>query len=303
MSEKQDTYERITNRVIAALKEGTVPWHKPWKSLGAPRNLQSKRPYRGINVFILMLSPYSSPFWTTYKKASEMGGQVRKGEKGTTVVFWKRLEVDDRDNPGEKKTIPLLRGYTVFNAEQIDWNDEAQAKIDKLHAEAKQIDFEPVEEAQRVIDEMQNAPEIMHNGSGASYNWRDDVVSLPKQETFESVESYYSTAYHELSHSTGHEKRIGRIKDWSLFGSDPYAKEELVAEMTAAFLCGAAGIEGDFDQSAAYIANWLKKFQGDPKLVVNAAAQAQKAADYILNETFEGASSEAPKDEKELVKA
>lgn len=297
MASKVSVYDIFTERFIKALEEGTVPWHKPWKTLGGPRNLQSKRPYRGINAFMLTLSNHQSPYWTTYKKATENGGIVRKGEKGMPVVFWKPLKVDDKDNPGQKKTIPLLRYYTVFNVEQIEWNDEAQVKIDKLHEDLKQIDFEPIEEAQRVIDEMQNRPLFEHGSNGAGYNYIEDHIRLPHKNSFESNESYYTTAFHELAHSTGHESRLHRVKDWSLFGSDPYAKEELVAEMTSAFVSGTVGMESDFEQSAAYIAGWLRKFENDPKMIIHSAAAAQKAADYILNINDEREPSEAPAQE------
>jgi antirestriction protein ArdC len=287
-------YQIITDKIVEQLEAGTVAWHKPWKTIGGPRNLQSKRPYRGINAFLLAISPFVSPYWTTYNAATKMGGQVRKGEKSTVIVFWKKG--DDYYNEEEERYKPsmILRYYRVFNVEQIDWNDEAQVKIDKLNAEAKQIDFEPMDAAQAVIDEMQNAPTITHLGGGASYNWLTDDVNLPPKDTFESVESYYGTAYHELAHSTAHESRLHRIKDWSTFGSDPYGKEELVAEMTSAFICGSVGIDGQFEATAAYLAAWLKIIKGDPTLIVSAAAQAQKAADYILNISFEQESTETP---------
>lgn len=280
-------YQIITDKIVEQLEAGTVAWHKPWKTLGGPRNLQSKRPYRGINSFLLAISPFASPYWTTYKAAEKMGGQVRKGEKSTMVIFWKTGD-DYYDEEAEVyKPSMILRYYRVFNVEQIDWNDEAQVKIDKLHKELKQIDFEPIDAAQAVIDEMQNAPFIQHNGGAATYNVVTDTVTVPKQDSFESVEAYYSTVYHELAHSTGNESRLHRIKDWSMFGTDPYGKEELVAEMTAAFICGSVGIDGQFEATTAYLAGWLKTIKGDPTLVVSAAAQAQKAADYIQNVSFE----------------
>lgn len=290
-------YQIITDQIIEKLEAGTVPWHKPWKTIGGPRNLQSKRPYRGLNAFILAISPFASPYWTTYKAAAKMGGQVRKGEKSTVVIFWSKGD-DYYDEEAEKyKPSMILRYYRVFNVEQVEWNDEAQVKIDKLHEELKQIDFEPIDAAQAVIDEMQNAPFIQHNGSGASYNPHTDEVTLPQKESFESVEAYYSTAYHELAHSTGNQTRLGRVKDWSTFGSDPYGKEELVAEMTAAFICGTVGIDGQFEATAAYLAGWLGKIKGDPTLVVSAAAQAQKAADYIQNISYETREDKTPAQE------
>jgi antirestriction protein ArdC len=291
---KLDVYEMVTERIIAALEKGCVPWRKPWKNVGGPRNLQSKRPYRGINAFLLSLMPYSSPYWTTFKAAKAAGGSVKKGEKGTIVVLWTPIEIEDPNNPGQKKKIPYLKYYTVFNLEQCEGLTAPK------NGEAVN-DFEPVEEAQRVIDEMPNAPTIGFGGNRAYYRPMTDEVQLPVPEQFTERENFYATAFHELAHSTGHEKRLHRIKDWSNFGSEPYAQEELVAEMTAAMVCGMVGIDPLIEQSAAYIEGWLKALKGDKKFVVQAGSQAQKAADFILNRQFKAGDEESPA--KEVVTA
>jgi antirestriction protein ArdC len=272
-SAKLDVYEMVTDKIVAALEKGIVPWQRPWTALGGPRNLQSKRPYGGLNAFLLSLSPYTSPYWTTFKAAKAAGGSVKKGEKGTIVVFWKILEVDDTQAKSGKKKIPLLRYYTVFNTEQCEGLNVPDSKLP---------DFEPIEEAQRVIDNMPEVPVINFGGDRAYYAPMTDEIQLPMPEVFDTPESYYQVAYHELAHSTGHEKRLHRIKDWSSFGSEPYAQEELVAEMASAMVCGAIGLDPKIDSSAAYIDGWLAKLKNDKKFIMQAAGKAQKASDFIL---------------------
>lgn len=277
-SAKLDVYEMVTNRIIEALEKGVVPWQKPWTALGGPKNLQSKRPYRGLNTFLLALAPYTSPYWTTFKAAKAAGGSVKKGEKGTIVVFWKIFEVDDPQTKSGKKKIPLLRYYTVFNTDQCEGLKVPKTKV---------IDFNPIDAAQSVIDEMPEAPSINFGGDRAYYSPMTDEVQLPLPEMFDSETPYYQTAFHELAHSTGHEKRLHRIKKWEGFGSEPYAQEELVAEMTAAMVLGSIGLEPLVDSSAAYIDGWLSKMKNDKKFVLSAASQAQKAADFIMGKNFE----------------
>lgn len=282
---KQDVYEIVTNQIIDSLEKGVVPWQRPWKMVGGPRNLNSKRPYRGLNAFLLALAPYSSPFWMTYEGAKKAGGNVKKGEKGTLVVFWKIQKFADPDAKSGFKTVPLLRYYKVWNAEQCE--------NVKLPTTEEVEEFDAIEAAQAVIDEMPDAPSIEFGGDRAYYAPMEDHVQLPKPEQFDTSEAFYATAFHELAHATGNEKRLGRIKDWSMFGSDPYAKEELVAEMASAFICGAAGIAPNIDQSAAYLNGWLARLKNDKKLVISAASQAQKAADFVLGNIREETDGES----------
>ena len=260
-----------------------MPWHKPWVG-GYPQNLISKKEYRGINVFLLGCQRYSSPYWLSFKQCSELGGHVRKGEKGTMVVFWKQVNFKDKTEEGETdKTIPLLRYYTIFNVEQCEGIDEK--KIPKPEANP---DFQPIAVCEETVNGMQNKPDIQFRESRAYYQPLNDFVNMPVKESFEKEEFFYSVLFHELGHSTGHKSRLDR-KDMGAgsFGSEKYSKEELVAEMTAAFLCGVCQIENMIiENSAAYIQSWLKALKNDKKLVVLAAAQAQKAADYILNKTY-----------------
>jgi antirestriction protein ArdC len=287
MKEKIDVYQIITDRIISMLEEGKIPWQKPWKSeANAPKNLVSKKPYRGLNVFVLAASRYGSPYWLTYKQAAALGGSVKKGEKATPVLFWNWREVDDADSVTGKKRIPLLRYYSVFNVEQCEG-----IKADKIPAPVEpQREHTPIQEAEAIVANMPKKPDIRTGHSKAFYSPGGDYVGVPKPEDFRSGEDFYSTLFHELTHSTGHAIRLNRknINEAVVFGSPSYAKEELVAEMGAAFLAGHVGIvERTVDNSAAYIQNWLDALRNDRKLVIQAAAQAQKAADYILGKKFE----------------
>lgn len=287
--------EVITARILEKLEQGTVPWHKPWATGTGeyPKNLITKKEYRGINVFILSAMGFTSPYWVSFKQAQELGGNVRKGERGCPVVFWKWLESSDKGENGEPitKKIPLLRYYTVFNMEQIEGIDPI--KIPSLAV--KYNDLEKLEQCESVVMNMPKRPEIMHSGGRAYYRPMTDTVTIPPMGSFEGSEEYYSTLFHELTHSTGHEQRLnrkgvsGESGEWSSFGSTPYAKEELVAEMGAAFMCGHCQIENKtIDNSASYIKSWLSRLRNDSKLVIMAAGQAQKASDFILGKKYSG---------------
>jgi antirestriction protein ArdC len=285
-----DAYQVITDRIIAQLEKGVVPWQKPWQGgEQMPRNLVSGREYRGVNVFLLHAMCYESPFWLTYKQASALGGHVKKGEHACPVVFWKRLDVTDNTEPTGKKAIPFLRYYSVFNVAQCE--DIPPDKIPVLNG--SQREHCPITEAENIVAAMPKKPEIRHGGGRACYSPSLDCVTIPKPEQFVSGQDYYSVLFHELTHSTGHASRLNRKGvsgsdgEWSAFGSTPYACEELVAEMGAAFLSGHAGIvERTLDNSAAYIQSWLARLKEDRRLIVQAAAQAQKAADFILGKQF-----------------
>jgi antirestriction protein ArdC len=281
-------YDAITDRIISKLEEGVVPWCKPWYGkAGMPKNLVSGNEYRGINVFLLHCLAYESPYFLTFNQAKKLGGHVRQGEKGCPVVFWKLLDVqEETDEDGKKvfkvKQVPILRYYTVFNVAQTEG-------IETPPLEVPQRDHTPILPAEQIVRGMPSAPEIRHGHTGASYSPTGDVVQMPRPEVFENGETYYATLFHELTHSTGHSSRLDRKLDAKLaaFGTPDYSREELVAEMGSAFLCGEAGIlDTNIDQSAAYIDGWLRSLRNDKKLVVVAAAQAQKAADFILGRSM-----------------
>lgn len=282
-TQHNDVYQIITDRIIAQLEAGTIPWKKPWTVRGMhPQNLVSKKPYRGANVFLLAAQGFSSPYWLTFNQAKDLGATVRKGEKSTPVIFWKWLEVEDKETK-EKNKVPFLRYYNVFNASQCDGL--------KLPTEPEATRNDPIGTAESIIMGMPQAPEIKVGQTMAYYHPIGDYVGMPDLGTFDSPEKYYATLFHELTHATGAEKRLNRkgiAFDRDGFGRENYSKEELVAEMGSAFLCGESGILQTTEaNSAAYLANWLSALKNDRKLIVLAAGQAQKAADYILNRKTE----------------
>jgi len=280
-------YEIITAKILEELEKGEIPWHRPWTGGGYPKNLVTKKEYRGINVFLLACQKYSSPYWLSYKQAQDLGGTVKKGEQSTMVVFWKQIAMEDKNNQGEtvKKTIPFLRYYRVFNIEQCEGIDEKKIPQTEIRQ-----DFQPIKECENVLNGMPKKPEIKFEESRAYYHTMNDFVNMPKKESFEKEEFFYSVLFHELGHSTGHKSRLDRatITEATHFGTENYSKEELVAEMTASFLCGYCQIENQtISNSTAYIQSWLKKLRDDVKMVVLAAAQAQKASDFILDRKFD----------------
>jgi len=272
------SYDRITERIVSLLAQGTVPWHKPWRvQTGLPRNLITQKPYRGINVFLLLALNYESPNWLTLRQANALGGQIKPGEKSCPVVFWKPMPVKDKETQEDKK-IPFLRVYHVFNVAQCTGLQHLPPPDESA--------FIPTVPSELVAN-MPQRPIIKHGMAAAYYSPTQDLVGMPDRQRFETNDHYYGTLFHELVHATGHEQRLHRasLMERNGYGSDPYAKEELIAEMGSAFLCGYAGIvDRTIDRSAAYLESWLKQLQADKTLIVQAAAQAQKAADFILGQ-------------------
>ncbi|MBH0175752.1 DUF1738 domain-containing protein [Fictibacillus sp. 23RED33] len=271
---KKSVYEIVTEKVMEELEKGVVPWRKPWINGGAV-NWKTQKAYRGINVFLLESGEYA-----TYKQIQEAGGKVRKGEKSHIVVFWKWLEKEDEES-GKVERIPYLRYYRVF---------EINSQVDGLESKRKETSFDhdPIGKAEEIYKDYINAPDYTFYSGKAVYYPTLDKINCPPLKDFPKVEEYYSTLFHEMVHSTGHKNRLARsgvtTQDVA-FGDDVYSKEELVAEMGAAMLCGVAGIDNNtISNSASYIHSWLRSLKEDSRLVVQAAAQAQKAADYILGE-------------------
>jgi antirestriction protein ArdC len=266
-----------------------IPWRRPWAATGLPRNLVSKKQYRGVNSFLLAATKYVSPYWLTLKQANQLGGSVRKGEHGELVIFWKVQGVDETDHDtasSEGNEIArrrlLLKFYRVWNLEQCAL---PQAVLDKLPT-IEMHQHDPIEAAEKIIAGMPNRPAIRYEGSKAYYNSVTDQITLPPRELFTSAEEFYATLGHECLHASGHQSRLNResITEAAPFGSSVYCREELIAEMGAAFLCAEVGISPVvLENQAAYVQGWLGKIRGDKRLVIIAAAQAQKAADYILN--------------------
>ncbi len=288
-----DVYALVTERITTALEAGTIPWKKPWASLGGiPRNLASGRPYRGMNVLLLSLGqPYASPWWLTYKQAGELGGHIKKGERSSIVTFWKIAqkteEAPEAESAGESpdrsgRRAPILRYYHVFNVEQCEGitappSDEFQPKA-----------HERLALCEALVADMLRPPRIVRDPRQAFYAPALDQVAIPDLSQFETPESYYATLFHELTHATGHASRLARstLGSPAPFGTTDYSREELVAEFGAAFLCAHAGIfPSTADNSAAYIDGWLRVLKRDNRMLPIAAAHAQKAADFILGLT------------------
>lgn len=282
-----DIYQHVTDEIIAMLEQGVVPWRSPIlgrQKAGLPKNLDSRKDYRGINSFLLAFTAYAkgyeSSYWLTFNQAKQYKGSIRKGEKSSIVVFWKTYEVIDKET-GEPKQVPVLRYYRVFNVAQCEGITAPDA-IQYTPAE-----FNPIDAAEAIMNGYDQAPTIGHGGSRAFYRPLNDSVRLPEPTRFASSEEYYSTLFHELAHSTGHSSRLDRGIDTNLqpFGSPDYGKEELVAEMAAAFLSAYAGIKPvTIENQAAYLQGWLKQLRGDKRLVITAAGAAQRAADWIRGE-------------------
>jgi antirestriction protein ArdC len=280
----KDTYQSVTNTIIAALETGTPPWVHPWNAGTGdmvPTNLSSGRRYRGINVLLLNLQAmqrgYSANRWMTYQQARALGANVRKGESGTEVVLFKMLDVEaSKPVPaaqGDRKVIPLIRSFTVFNAAQIDGLPEGLLPAPReVHAWAA------CEAAEAIL--AASGAMIMHGGGRAFYSHSMDVIQLPDRSSFADATRYSQVALHELTHWTGAESRCNR----PLLGRqhiESYAFEELVAELGSAFLTDYCGLPGVLHH-ASYVESWLQALRNDKKLIFSAASQAQKAADYLL---------------------
>lgn len=296
---KADIYQEITDQVIALLEQGVAPWSKPWNAeLGIPRSMSTGKPYRGINPFLLALvahtKGYSSPWWGTYNQIKARDGQVRKGEKGARVMFWKRVVKIDEET-GEKKAFFFARSFTVFNADQVD---QVDGDLGLPTIEDTRKDHDPIRECDLALATyLASGPRLTIGGNAAYYSPGQDLVNVPEIAYFESPEEYHGALFHEAVHSTGHASRLNRegIVEGHRFGDELYSKEELIAEMGAAFLAGHTGIVAKtLPNSASYLQSWIKVLKGDAKLLVSAAAQAQKAADLILGVTFEEDEAEAP---------
>lgn len=283
-----NVYDVVNQRILELLEQGKVPWRKPWNASSSyPRNLISKKTYRGVNVFLLACQQYSSPYWLTFNQIQTKGGHLIKGSKSTPVIFWKWLDSKDADATdvvGSSGKIPMLRYYNVFNTDQCEGIQLPEPE------EETNNQFDPITRAEEIIAGMPLLPEIKYGGNRAYYSPSLDYVQIPSLHTFDTIEEYYNTCFHECVHASGHSSRLARksILEPSYFGSHEYSKEELVAEMGAAFLCGHAAIEQKtIENSAAYISGWLRSLKNDKTLLVQAAAAAQRASDYILNITHQ----------------
>lgn len=307
---KQDVYTRVTNRIIADLEKGVRPWAKPWSAEHAAGHITrplraNGTPYRGVNVLLLwseaVLNGYTAPLWMTYKQAAELGAHVKKGEHGALVVYADKITRTETDTQGEEfaREIPFMKAYTVFNVEQI----EGLPAHYYAQPPARPEPLERIEAAESFF--AGTGAEIHHGGSRAFYSPSQDIIQMPPFEVFKDAESYAATLAHELTHWTRHPSRLdrdfgrkrGACPGPRAGGDEGYAREELVAEMGAAFLCADLGITPEIrDDHAAYIASWLEVLKNDKRAIFSAASYAQKAADYLIGlqpqDTAKGAEEE-----------
>jgi antirestriction protein ArdC len=273
-------YEIITEQVIKQLESGVAPWRRPWTAQ-LPCNLVSGKAYRGLNTFLLGSQGYASKYWLTFNQANKLGGHIRKGEHSSLVTFWhvgQEKIVRTADGTDKKQTPFLLRYYSVFNVCQADGIAE------KLGLGKSAPVVPSIEACESIVAAMPNAPARCQSDR-AWYRPSTDTVGMPSKALFGKSEEYYSTLFHELTHSTGHASRVGRegIEQLNTFGSDSYSREELIAEMGAAMMCGVTGIApATLQNSAAYLKTWIERLKSDSRLLVSAASAAQKSADYIL---------------------
>jgi antirestriction protein ArdC len=279
---KRDLYAEVSARIVAELEAGAAPWIKPWSATpgaNTPCNAVTNRPYSGSNVVLLWMAQaagYRTPRYLTFKQALELGGHVRKGERGTKVYFVKQLQVRDKgaDDDTVTRIVPLLREYTVFNVDQCE-------NLPERIVAPGAVKPRNSDERSAAIDEfLACTGASIREGSGeAYYRPGADVISLPRFEAFKNAAHFYSTAFHELGHWTGHKLRLARDLR-RRFGEGAYAAEELVAELCSAFLCAEFSIDGDL-RHAGYIENWIGLLKADTRAFFTACSKAQAAADYL----------------------
>jgi len=305
---RKDLYQEITDKVIEALEKGTAIWRQSWSAKANqpkaffPMNLSTGRYYKGWNHFYLewltKLQNFSTPYFLTFKQAQAMGGRIKKGSKGFQIVKW--IQKDDQakspnpqpddpvHSPRRPKLIPARS--IVFNADQTEGIELPVISGEEPKTAGRMIACE------QIVSGMPNPPRIEEGGAGAAYSRTADLIRIPPIAHFEPTEEYYSTLFHEMIHSTGHPNRLARkelIENDGLAGVN-YSKEELTAEMGAAYLCGVAGIQQKtLENSAAYIGGWLEALRNDKTMILSAAAKAQAAADFILNESPEASETES----------
>lgn len=280
---KTDVYSLVTDRILSMLEEGQIPWQKPWSgTFDGAISRSTGKPYSLLNQMLLG----KEGEYLTFKEVQRLGGKIKKGSKGNMVVFFKQVAIteSEKNEDGEmvekKKNIPLLRYYYVYHI------DDCEGIEPKYNKEEVKSNLSPVKEAEKVLEDYYGRESVklfVEKSDRAYYSPSNDEVHIPLMEQYKIVEEYYSTAFHETAHSTGHESRLKR-EFGSFFGSDQYSKEELVAEMSAAYLCNYCGLDNEkaFRNSVGYIQSWSKALRSDKKLIVSAASKAEKAVKYIL---------------------
>ena len=286
-TDRKDVYTRVTDRIISDLERGIRTWLKPWNAGHTAGKItrplrHNGIPYQGMNILLLwgeaLEKGYSAPIWITFKQAQELGGHVRKGEKGSLVVYANKVTRTETDDKGEEveRQIPFMKGYSVFNVEQIEGLPaHYYGKPENALPLAERLDH-----AERFI--ANTGITVQHGGNSAYYAPGRDLVQMPPFEAFKDRESYYNTILHEMIHATSHKSRLDRSFNAKRFGDNGYAREELVAELGAAFLSADLGITPEVrEDHAAYLAHWLKALKEDSRAIFSAAAHAQRAADFL----------------------
>lgn len=288
-------YQILTDKVLDLINKGVVPWRRPWKPGNMPRNYQG-RPYNGCNMFLLSIlkefEGWNTGIFLTFKQIQALGGKIKEGqEKRHSPVFFWNWNAKGKDSvTGDEITFPVFRFFLVWNFDQVEgielpkWARENRPPVNSL------------EICDAIVAGYKDGPEIRHGGDRACYSPVSDLVKMPERNSFTNSEGYYATLFHELGHSTGHAKRLNRkgITDPIRYGSHEYSQEELVAELTATFLCSEAGIENVvLDNAASYLAGWWSALKKEPKMFAMASAQAMKAAKRILGEDAKEENEEA----------
>lgn len=298
-TQPKDLYQQITNQIVDALEQGTMPWQRPWNndfpSMVIPCNGESGRLYSGINVLLLWMSAIRKNFtqrkWVTFQGANHLGGQVRAGEKSTVIIFYKPNFIEEKDDEGnivfdengepKMKTSVFIRGHHVFNIEQCDGLEkyyeafpEPEKSSDMLPR--PDLDVLPLKMGMQLYNKAQDR---------ACYIPKRDCIVMPDFEKFNTADDYYATLLHECGHATGHKDRLNRdgIVKFDKFGSERYAFEELIAELTSAFTCAHLNIRNNISQNAAYIESWINTLKSDKKAIFRASSQAREATQFLLN--------------------
>jgi len=289
-------YTEIGERLISIIQtSGSLTWQSPYlASAGLPRSLSTGKAYRGLNTLLLWAAQgeggYASAWWGTYKQITELGGQVRKGQHATQIVWWARIPKDETAPDGSivKRIIPVMKTFLVFNVEQADWADGLPSRC----AETVAPEFTPSEAAEAIAERyLAEGPRLTHERQDlAFYRPSDDVINVPTTDHIVSSDAYYATLFHEMTHSTGHATRLARQGITELTPhsrGSVYSYEELIAEFGSAFLCASVGLDSTLDNSAAYLASWVTYLSDDPSVLPRAAQQAQRAVDLICGVSFD----------------
>lgn len=276
-------YEIVTDKIIKQMEKGIIPWHKPWHGGMAKFNRVSKKGYSVLNQLLL---PFDGEY-ATLKQWNELGGKVKAGEKGNIVTYWNFISKTEKQEDGTEKvkSFPILRYYTVFHISQV----EDVKPLENVNF--SNMEVESAEDVKNTYFERESCRLFVEKSDRAYYSPSFDEVHVPELNQFENSDEFYSTLFHEMTHSTGASIRLGRLSNTAFFGNEDYSKEELVAEIGSAMLSSVAGLntEKTFNNSVAYLQSWLKALKNDPRMIVSAASKAEKAVDYILYGTKKAA--------------